>query len=114
MTFSIGELFRDLKFDLTTAVHITRQEFPFASGEYGKFDESDECGEFAKFVYSLKELPTKGACVLRGQRLVWRRMRSSSVQRSRGVFVMPSVSGEGKRGMSLRNGIIMRDVIYPE
>ena len=37
-------------------------------------------------------------------------MRSSSVQRSRGVFVMSSVSGEGKRG----NGIIMRDAISPE
>ena len=32
------------------AVHITRQEAPFASSKYGKFDESGKCGEFTKFV----------------------------------------------------------------
>ena len=35
---------------------------------------------------------------MRGQRLVWRRMRSSSAQRFRGVFLVLNVSGEGKSG----------------
>ena len=52
---------------------------------------------------------------MRGQRLVWRRMRSSSVQRFRGVFLVLSVSGEGKKwGMSLQNGIVTRNAIYTE